>query len=216
MKKDETLKTRGRPRQFDRDEALRRAMRLFWERGYAATSITDLGAATGLNPPSLYAAFGDKQRLFLEAVDRYQADHGAPDSALLNAGGTARAAIADMLRAAAKSFADPETPHGCMVVLSAQNCSAEASAVQSALREKRTETQRVFQRRLKQGQRDGDVPMTCDTAALARFAMTVLEGLSIQARDGASAKELTAVAQLGALAIPEIASGSPSRGRVKV
>lgn len=213
MKNEPTHKPRGRPRQFDRDEALERAMRLFWERGYDATSVSDLGAATGLNPPSLYAAFQDKESLFLEAVDRYQAAHSAIPSSLFDAGGTARSAIAAMLRAAAGNFSDPRYPNGCMVVLSGQNCSEADGRISSSLKQKRKETQKAFERRLVQGQADGDVPASSDAAALAQYAMTVLEGMSIQARDGASAQELMTVADIGALAIPETTRGPGVRSR---
>src|SRR4051812_45100840 len=110
---------RGRPRSFDRDAALDRAMLLFWEHGYEATSLSQLTSAMGISPPSLYAAFGDKQALFLETVERYITRGGADAEALMGDAKTAREAIARFLEASAAKLTDPKFPRGCMVVLSA-------------------------------------------------------------------------------------------------
>jgi hypothetical protein len=129
---------------------------------------------------------------------------------MLDAGPTARAGIQAALLGAAKSFTDPGCPNGCMVVLSAQNCGPEAQELQATLSAKRADTQAAFERRIRKGQKDGDIPKSSDTAALARFAMTVLAGMSVQARDGASARELAAVARQAAAAIPELHAGGPT------
>ena len=97
MSHERPAKQRGRPRSFDRDAALERAMEVFWRQGYEATSINDLTAAMGINPPSLYAAFGDKERLFLEAVERYRCGHAAAGDAVLERETTARGAVARLL-----------------------------------------------------------------------------------------------------------------------
>ena len=119
------VKSRGRPREFDRDEVLERAINLFWSRGYEATSVSDLTEAMGITPPSLYSAFGDKKRLFLEAVDRYQAGPGAFAQRALAEEPTAERAIQSLFTGAIETFCDPKQPKGCMVVLSATNCAVE-------------------------------------------------------------------------------------------
>src|SRR5262249_24312470 len=114
---------RGRPREFNRDEALRRAMHLFWAHGYEATSLAELQRVMGdIGAPSFYAAFGSKQSLFREAVALYNSTQGAPMVNALAKGSTARAAIEGLLRAAVRSFCQTGTPRGCFVVLGAANC----------------------------------------------------------------------------------------------
>src|SRR5690625_5244323 len=110
---------RGRPRNFDRAVALRRAMEVFWERGYEGTSIAHLTAAMGINPPSLYATFGSKESLFREAIALYDTVEGAPINSALNDSPTAREAVEAMLRHNVDAYTSPETPNGCMIVLSA-------------------------------------------------------------------------------------------------
>ena len=186
------MATRGRPRTFDRELALRRAIELFWEQGYEGTSIADLTQAMGIAAPSLYAAFGSKEDLFREAVERYAVD--SPTDRALAREPTALAAVAAMLHDNADDYADPATPLGCMLVLGAPVGTPARSGVRELLaRERRTALDRL-QARLDQGIAEGDVPPGTDTATLARFYSTVLDGMSIKARDGASGAELHAVA----------------------
>ena len=184
---------RGRPRSFDRDAALRRAMEVFWARGYEGTSISDLTAAMGINSPSLYAAFGCKEALFREAVELYGRTEGAIAARALEKEPTARRAVEAMLRNNADAYANPARPPGCMVVLSAMIGSPESAEVRAFLARARRDAQEVLRRRLEQGIADGDLPRGADTAAMAAFYTTVLNGLSIQARDGAPAAELHAI-----------------------
>lgn len=202
--KNVTAGTRGRPRSFDRDEALDIAMRLFWERGFEATSISDLAEAMKLNPPSLYAAFGDKKILFMQALERYQAS--APASMLTGERdyATARQAIRALLENAACSFVDPAHPRGCMVVLSGQNCSAEADDIAAELRDRRLATEAAIAARLRRGIANGDVPPRTDVKGLAALVMTVLEGMSIQARDGATVETLKGIVRRTAGLIPSV------------
>jgi AcrR family transcriptional regulator len=201
MEKAPTTPARGRPRAFDRDAALEQAMRLFWARGFEATSISDLAAAMGINPPSLYAAFGDKKRLFAEAVDRYQAGPGGFALAALAAGGSAREAIETLLMAAARAFSDPACPPGCMVVLAATNCGAEADDIVEALRARRLGSEAVIRDRILTGVRSGEIA-EADADALASFYAAVFQGMSIKARDGAPRHELEAMARLAMQAWP--------------
>jgi AcrR family transcriptional regulator len=180
--------TRGRPRSFDRDLALERAMEVFWRQGYEPTSMTDLTRAIGINPPSLYAAFGDKERLFLEAVERYHSGVGSRE-ALLARAPTARTAVERLLRRTALGLSARR--RGCMLVTSTMNCSAPR--VQAALAAYRASVESSVRKRIERGVREGELPAGTDAAALAKFYETVVQGLSSQARDGATRRSLLAV-----------------------
>jgi AcrR family transcriptional regulator len=184
-------KERGRPRKFDRDQALRQAMEVFLDRGYDGASVGDLTAAMGINAPSLYAAFGCKEALFREALDLYLSTAGPRTlDELGKRDVTARAAVEAMLREAARRFGNGR---GCLVVLGATHRTADNEAVFRDLVERRNETQALIRRRLKQGIADGDVPADADIGIMAAFYSTVLNGLSLQAHDGASRKQLMGV-----------------------
>lgn len=184
-------KERGRPRKFDRDHALQQAMEVFLDRGYNGASIGDLTTAMGINAPSLYAAFGCKEALFREVLDLYVHSAGPRTrDALDRRDISARAAVEAMLREAAKRFGDGR---GCLVVLGATHRTADNEAVFRDLAERRTETQALIRRRLKRGVADADLPAHTDIGAVAAFYTTVLNGLSLQARDGASRKQLMGV-----------------------
>src|SRR5260370_13307146 len=149
-------KPRGRPRGFDREAALEAAMRLFWSRGYEATSVSHLVAAMGITPPSLYGAFGDKKRLFLEAVDRYQAGPGCFAYKALTEEPTAERAMRRLMMGAVKSFTDPHKPRGCMVILAATNCAPESADVMEALASRRRAAQGVLRQRIAMGRASGE------------------------------------------------------------
>ncbi|GAB3499953.1 TetR/AcrR family transcriptional regulator [Amycolatopsis cihanbeyliensis] len=168
-------------------------MHVFWERGYEGTSLTDLTAAMGIGSPSLYAAFGGKEALFREAVQLYGRTFGDRTADALGSQPTARAAIEAMLRNNATTYTDPDLPHGCMIVLSATNYTPSNIGVRDYLAELRRVTQEEIRRRLDRGVEDGDLPTGVDTAAMGAFYSTVLNGLSLQARDGYGAGELDAV-----------------------
>jgi len=183
---------RGRPRAFDRDEALDRAMHLFWRRGYEATSVSDLTEAMGITPPSLYAAFGDKKRLFLEAVDRYQSGPGSFARAAFNEP-TAERAMRRLMMDTIESFFEKNNPRGCMVVLAATNCSTDSSDILDELAGRRRMAERLVRDRIAAGRAAGDIPPDADVDTLAGMIVTTLYGLSIKARDGASRASLRKV-----------------------
>jgi AcrR family transcriptional regulator len=205
MKPDEAKvpKARGRPRGFDRDQALERAMELFWRQGYESTSVSDLTRAMGINPPSLYATFGDKERLFLEAVERYGCKARQSPESILQDAPNARAAVDRLLQSAAREFTDTSRPPGCMVVSAATNCSAASLRVQEALAARRRTAEARIRKCLERGMKAGELPPRTDCGALAKFYATVLEGMSIQARDGASRRSLLATAAAAMRAWPE-------------
>ncbi|MDF2862827.1 MAG: TetR family transcriptional regulator [Achromobacter mucicolens] len=186
---------RGRPRNFDRDQALQKAMEVFWSKGYEGASLTDLTEAMGINSPSLYGAFGSKEGLFREAVQLYRDTEGGSARRALLAAPTAREAIEAMLLASAERFTAPGLPPGCMIVLGAPaGCDNQAS-VGHFLGDNRREMQSRILARLTAGAAQGELPAGTDLKGLAAFYTTVLHGMSIQARDGASRKTLQAVAR---------------------
>ncbi|WP_210718279.1 TetR/AcrR family transcriptional regulator [Amycolatopsis acididurans] len=185
------MTARGRPRAFDRDEALDKAMRVFWHRGYEGTSLSDLTTAMGIASPSLYAAFGGKEALFREAVERYRERYGQP----WREAPTAFEEVGDWLRTSARRFVDQNRPRGCMVVLSGINCTDQNQPVRDFLAVKRRENLELLRARLERGVADGDVPENADLDGMVRFYGTVLHGLSIQALDGAEEDELVSVVE---------------------
>jgi AcrR family transcriptional regulator len=193
-------KPRGRPRSFDRDKALERAMLVFWRQGYEATSLNDLTRAMRINPPSLYAAFGDKEHLYLEALERYQQSRLESVAKWFGEEPTAKAAIARLLTEAAALLVRSGAPRGSMLVLSALNCSA--ASLQSELAQRRASGRAILKARIDRGVREGELPPGTDTAALSDFYITVFQGMSVQARDGATRKRLLATAKTALRAWP--------------
>jgi AcrR family transcriptional regulator len=183
-------------------------MHLFWSLGYDSTSMADLRAGLGITQASLYAAFGSKEQLFREAVDLYRRTTGFSTSRALASGTTARDAIHGMLQAAVGAFSAPGAPGGCLIILGATNCAVENKTVQDHLLLIRRQMSEAISERLKNGQRDGDVPRTVSTAALTAYYSTVLQGLALQSRDGASQKTLTQVVDLAMANWQRIIAGS--------
>ncbi|QCX79450.1 HTH-type transcriptional repressor ComR [Streptomyces sp. YIM 121038] len=177
---------RGRPRGFDRETALRRAMEVFWEHGYEATSMTDLTSAMGIASPSLYAAFGSKERLFQEAVTLYSVTEGSVMTRAFAEVPTARGAVEAVLRENARAYTDRDRPTGCMIVLAATNCSPANAPVRDHLAGWRRSGAEMMAERLRRGVEEGELPAATDTEAVAAFYTTVVQGMSVQARDGAS------------------------------
>jgi AcrR family transcriptional regulator len=205
-------RTRGRPRSFDREAALQRAIKVFWKHGYEATSINDLTRAMGINPPSLYAAFGDKERLFMEAVDRYIEARRAAVARAFEAP-TARRAVERWLIEAADALARNGAPRGCLLVMSDTNCSSRSRHVQEALARRRASMTSLLKARIDRGVKEGDVPPRTDTAALADFYSVVLQGMVMLARDRPAHKSLLAAVHVAMRAWPEGAAARAPRPR---
>jgi AcrR family transcriptional regulator len=189
-----TSRGRGRPRSFDRATALDKALMAFWEHGYEATSVADLTRIMGIGTPSLYAAFGDKRTLFEEVVRVYSGTYGAFGDRALAEEPTARAAVARTLREAAAAYTDPARPYGSLVAHAATNCSSPEVA--RLLRERRAAGIAALESRIGADLAAGRLPCGTDAAALARYTTAMLQGMSQQARDGASREELEALAEI--------------------
>jgi AcrR family transcriptional regulator len=185
---------RGRPRSFERTAALRRAMEVFWAKGYDGASLADLTAAMGIASPSLYAAFGSKEALFREAVALYGATEGTEIWTALPETPSARAAIERFLQASAVSFTRPDRPAGCLMVLGALLANDANAKVCRELRASRAGNVAALRERLDRAIAEGELPKNLDCEAIATFYATVQQGMSIQARDGASRETLLAVA----------------------
>lgn len=184
----------GRPREFDRDNALQSALEMFWAKGYVGCTVAELQRAMGgITAPSFYAAFGSKEELLREVVDLYSSTEGAPMLRALEQDGTAEESIAALLHAATSSYCQPGRPRGCLVILGAINCTRADDPVQEFLREQRRRRHTMIKQRLHRGQADGDVSKTADTEMIASFFTTVLNGLAIEARDGMSRRRLHAI-----------------------
>ncbi|MFI7694363.1 TetR/AcrR family transcriptional regulator [Nonomuraea sp. NPDC049655] len=192
----------ARQRAFDRDAALESALRAFWEHGYEATSIAALTAAMGIRPPSLYAAFGDKRRLFEEAVRRYQLTHGAFTTRALAEEPTGRQAVERVLRESAAEYTNADHPPGCLIISAAVNCGPESADVAELLRGFREAAKAAIRKRVDDDVAAGRLAPGTDTEALATFFASVIQGMSTQSRDGASYAGLLGVAELAMAAYP--------------
>ncbi|MFG2348453.1 TetR/AcrR family transcriptional regulator [Streptomyces phaeochromogenes] len=187
-------KPRGRPRSFDRETALEKAILAFWEHGYEATSVSDLTQVMGIGAPSLYAAFGDKRSLFDEVVREYGERYGSFGDRAFAEEPTVRAAVERMLREAAAEYTEPGRPHGCLIVHAATNCTTPE--VEESLRGRRNANIAAIESRIRSGVAAGELPADVDAAALARHTGAMIQGMSQQARDGATKEELEVLAEL--------------------
>lgn len=184
----------GRPLSFDRDAALEKAMLAFWESGYETTSISDLTAVMGVTAPSISAAFGDKKRLFLEAMRRYAGDPDDFEKAFALAP-TARDAVAGMIEDAATLYTGDATPKGCLLASAAATGSKEAADVREAAAQERRAIRAIIIRRIERDIEERLLPPETKPRVLADLALAVTQGMSVLARDGANRDVLLAVAK---------------------
>lgn len=182
----------GRPRSFDRDEAIQQAMQIFWEHGYEATSLTQLkaGIGGGITAPSFYAAFGSKEDLFKEVVAHYLATHGRVESCLWDGSLPPRQAIELALRRSARMQSEPGHPKGCLMVVAAVACSPEHANVQQLLAKARARTRDGIASCVARALESGELSTGTDVQALAMVFGSFLVGLSTLARDGVTSAAL--------------------------
>jgi AcrR family transcriptional regulator len=183
---------RGRPRSFERDEALQQAMKVFWTRGYDGASLEDLlEAMGGLTPPSFYAAFGSKQKLFREVVELYQRTIACPALTALD-GPNVRDAIEGFLHAALEQCDHADVGRGCLVMLAASSPTRTNAEAFEFLRDMRRQMPEMIRQRLVRGVDDGQLPANTPVDEIAAFYATIVHGMALRARDGATRQTLLA------------------------
>jgi AcrR family transcriptional regulator len=191
----------GRARAFDADDALERAMTVFWAKGYEGTSLADLTAAMGINRPSLYAAYGNKEELFRKALERYGEGPSSYERTAL-AQPTARAVAEGLLRGAADVQTDPRTPAGCLAVLGTTYCAEDSSPVGKILIESRLAGHAAIRERFERARAQGDLPADADPKQLTHYIGAVVCGMAVLAASGATRQELERVIELTLQAWP--------------
>ncbi|MCY1015752.1 TetR/AcrR family transcriptional regulator [Pyxidicoccus sp. MSG2] len=207
-----TPRPRGRPREFDATKALDRAMEVFWRLGYEGASIADLTEAMGITAPSLYAAFGSKAELYRQALVRYQADQGSFTARALEEEPTARGAIERVLRESARNFPRRKQLAGCMITAAVLTCAPENRPIAEHVAGMRRATLARFEACIRQGAEQGELPAGTDAAALARYFGAVIQGMTVQAQDGANEAELLGIVEVAMRAWPAGSAGG-ARGR---
>ena len=194
--------TLGRPRTFDADKALDRALKVFWRKGYEGASLSELTKAMGINRPSLYAAFGDKEALFRKALERYErGPTGFIREALSEP--TARRVAERLLLDAVGSMCGNGHPQGCMLVQGALAAGDTAEPVRHELARHREAGVTALSERLRRAKKERDLPADADPALLARYLMTVMNGMAVQSVSGATTADLRKVAQTALSAWPK-------------
>lgn len=199
MMKQKPINASGRPREFDRDEALHIAMKLFCKHGYEGVSIAELTAAMNIAPPSLYAAFGSKEALYREALALYQQRSDLPR---LAPAGSIREQMKALLYDTVRAATDPAFPAGCMVSAGMLACSPAHEALAGSVAELRTARCDMVAQHLKDAVASGELPADADTKAIGRYVMALAQGIAIQAHDGAPAAELFALVDVALEAWP--------------
>jgi AcrR family transcriptional regulator len=202
MKNGRSSTTRGRPRSFNAEQALDRALRVFWKKGYEGASLSDLTKAMGINRPSLYAAFGDKRGLFSKVLDRYVEESGCRLQEALQEP-TARAFAERLLRGAARSMCSTGHPPGCLLVQGALASGDAADSVRRELISRRHADEMTIRNRLKRAKEEGDLSADSDPNALAQYLKTVLHGMAVDAASGAGPSKLQRVAEVALRAWPQ-------------
>jgi AcrR family transcriptional regulator len=185
-------KPTGRPRSFNLDEALDAATQVFWTKGYEGASLTELTQAMGINRPSLYAAFGNKETLFRKVLDRYAEERAAYLREALEQL-TAREVAEHLLRGAADLLTDPHNPTGCLMVQGALVCGEDEDCVRQELVSRRVAAEAALRRRFQRAKAEGDLASDINPADLSRYAITISQGMAVQAAGGASRADLQRV-----------------------
>ncbi|MEH3036466.1 MAG: TetR/AcrR family transcriptional regulator [Sphingomonas adhaesiva] len=184
--------SKGRPREFCVDRALTAALGVFWAKGYDGASMADLTEAMGITKPSLYAAFGNKEALFHKALDLYEAEKLQYTREALKQP-TARAVAEHFMRGAIDAQTSNCDPKGCLGVISATACGAEAESIKADVIQRRSSSQAALVERFEQAKREGDLPAHVDVAGLTSYLYAILQGMAVQAGSGATRADLTRI-----------------------
>ena len=196
MNKPEILPVRGRPREFCVDGALARALGVFWSKGYEGTSLNDLTEAMEITRPSLYAAFGNKESLFRKALDLYEREKLAYIRKALEQP-SAREVAELMLRGAVDNVSTRDGPHGCMGVITSVACGAESQSVREEVVKRGEAGKQALAERFRRAKAEGDLPPHVDPEGLMRVLIAMLQGISVQASQGATREELDRLVEAG-------------------
>ena len=192
----------GRPLSFDRDKALHAALVQFWQTGYETTSVAELTHAMGITAPSLYTAFGDKESLFLECLERYANPGLKTTPELIAEAPSARQAAQQLLELSARWFTQQDAPAGCLIASAASSGSVNSQRVRAELKNIRDANRKALQKRAERDIRQGHLPGTANAQALAAMTMAIVQGMSTLARDGAGQKALLDLARTAMSAWP--------------
>ncbi|WP_295894547.1 TetR/AcrR family transcriptional regulator [uncultured Vibrio sp.] len=187
--------TSGRPRSFDQETALEEALKVFWNQGYEGASLTALTKAMGINKPSMYATFGNKEQLFLKAVDMYKQRESEFFFKALELDDI-RQVITDILLGSAQSHSCEEKPKGCLMIQGALACSSEGSAIKETLIKKRNEMGDKLHQRFEQAQKDGQLVESANPKVMTHYLATILSGLSVHSVDNVSQDMILSVSQM--------------------
>jgi AcrR family transcriptional regulator len=201
MERNKSSKQMGRPRSFDIDRALDRALLVFWRKGYEGASLSDLTKAVGVNRPSLYAAFGDKEALFRKALDRYSKGPAAYTQEALREP-TARAVVEQLLLGAADLNTARRNPGGCLMVQGGLASGEASDSIREELTACRAAGEAAMRRRFERAKSEGDLPANVNPADLARYIATVIYGMAVQAAGGASRSKLQRVVEMTLRTLP--------------
>jgi AcrR family transcriptional regulator len=185
---------KGRPREFCIEQALAAALRVFWSKGYEGASMADLTEAMGITKPSLYAAFGNKEALFHKALDLYEAEKLEYTRRALDQP-TARGVAEYYMRGAVETQTSCSEPQGCLGVISAMACGAEAESIKAHVIKRRASSQAALVERFERAKREGDLPAHIDVGGLTGYLYAILQGMAVQAGSGATREDLERVVE---------------------
>lgn len=189
MKIEAETVTRGRPREFDPEEALSAALQVFWSRGYEGASLAELTEAMGITKPSLYACFGNKEALFHKALDLYERDKLCYMRSALDAP-TARGVAERLLRGTLQIQAGGDDPRACLGVISMVACTTQAESIRADVMARRASSDKALVERLERAKVEGDLPAGIEPAAMATYLIAVMQGMGVQASGGATPVQL--------------------------
>ncbi|EHE1687442.1 TetR family copper-responsive transcriptional repressor ComR [Salmonella enterica] len=198
-------KSRGRPKVFDREAALDKAMTLFWQHGYEATSLADLVEATGAKAPTLYAEFTNKEGLFRAVLDRYITRFASKHEAqLFCEEKSVESALEDYFTEIADCFTSTDTPAGCFMINTSATLAASSRDIARTVKSRHAMQEQTLIQFLRQRQERGEIPAHCNPQALAEYINCILQGMSISAREGATFEQLMQITRTTLRIWPEL------------